>query len=100
MSVRRLEAETTCKILIRGRGSVKVGNFLLTFPSNFMLIFCRSFQDPNRQEYLLCKDKDSWRHLNEPLHVYVSALDSSVMRCRVRLEYAVSERCKRFKAPS
>ncbi|KAI6178316.1 KH domain-containing protein [Aphelenchoides besseyi] len=67
ISVRHLESETTCKILIRGRGSVK---------------------DPRRQEMLM--RKEGWSHLHDDLHVLVTAFDDSNTRCRERLEYAVN----------
>ncbi|KAI6224528.1 KH domain-containing protein [Aphelenchoides fujianensis] len=66
ISVRRLESETTCKILIRGRGSVK---------------------DGRRQERLM--NKEGWEHLHDELHVLIAAFDDSKSRCRERLEYAV-----------
>ncbi|KAI6242002.1 KH domain-containing protein [Aphelenchoides fujianensis] len=66
ISVRRLESETTCKILIRGRGSVK---------------------DSRRQERLM--NKEGWEHLHDELHVLIAAFDDSKSRCRERLEYAV-----------
>ncbi|KAI6242004.1 KH domain-containing protein [Aphelenchoides fujianensis] len=66
ISVRRLESETTCKILIRGRGSVK---------------------DSRRQERLM--NKEGWKHLHDELHVLIAAFDDSKSRSRERLEYAV-----------
>ncbi|KAI6242003.1 KH domain-containing protein [Aphelenchoides fujianensis] len=64
ISVRRLESETTCKILIRGRGS-----------------------DSRRQERLM--NKEGWELLHDELHVLIAAFDDSKSRCRERLEYAV-----------
>jgi len=51
-SIRGLEAETGCKILIRGRGSVK---------------------DEKREKHLLEHGGAGWEHLSEDLHVLVSA---------------------------
>jgi len=67
ISVRRLEAETECKILIRGRGSIK---------------------DEKREQYLLTRP--GWAHLRDKLHILLLANDeSSAKICRERLEGAV-----------
>ena len=54
LSVKQLEAETKCGILIRGEGSVK---------------------DPERESRL--KGLPGWEHLDEPLHVVVISEDTS-----------------------
>lgn len=69
ISVRRLEAETECKILIRGRGSIK---------------------DEKREQYLLSRNGGGWAHLNDKLHVLLLAHDESdEKRCRNRLKSAI-----------
>jgi len=64
-SVRRLQTETGCTILIRGRGSVK---------------------DQTREEQL--REQPGWEHLKDRLHVLVTATDVSEQRCQQRLDYA------------
>ncbi|VDK57661.1 unnamed protein product, partial [Gongylonema pulchrum] len=58
LTVRQLEAQTDCRILIRGKGSVK---------------------DPRREAWL--RNRIGWEHLSEPLHVLITATDFSEMRC-------------------
>lgn len=56
-SLKRVEAQTGCRVLIRGRGSIK---------------------DPSKEEKM--RDKPGFEHLNEPLHVVVEAeLPSNVV---------------------
>ncbi|VDO63481.1 unnamed protein product, partial [Haemonchus placei] len=55
MSVKQLESDTGCHILIRGRGSVKV----------------------------------RWDHLEEPLHVLVTAVDHNHIVCQQKLRQGV-----------
>ncbi|CAI7802091.1 unnamed protein product [Closterium sp. NIES-53] len=49
-SLKRVEAQTGCRVLIRGRGSIK---------------------DPTKEEKM--RNKPGYEHLNEPLHVIVEA---------------------------
>uniref|UniRef100_A0A915C254 K Homology domain-containing protein n=2 Tax=Parascaris univalens TaxID=6257 RepID=A0A915C254_PARUN len=65
ISIRQLEADTDCRILIRGKGSVK---------------------DSRREARL--KNKTGWEHLSEPLHVLITASESSQQRCAAKLERA------------
>ncbi|CAL9104517.1 unnamed protein product [Musa textilis] len=64
-SLKRIEASTGCRVLIRGRGSIK---------------------DPAREE--LMRGKPGYEHLNEPLHVLVEAdlpveiVDARIMQAR------------------
>ncbi|PKA50503.1 KH domain-containing protein [Apostasia shenzhenica] len=68
-SLKRVEASTECRVLIRGRGSIK---------------------DPNREEMM--RGKPGYEHLNEPLHILVEAelpveiIDSRLMQAREILE--------------
>ncbi|XP_042472832.1 KH domain-containing protein At5g56140-like [Zingiber officinale] len=68
-SLKRLEAITACRVLIRGRGSIK---------------------DPAREEMM--RGKPGYEHLNEPLHILVEAdlpveiVDTRLMQAREALE--------------
>lgn len=68
-SLKRVEQNTDCRVLIRGRGSIK---------------------DPTREEMM--RDKPGYEHLNEPLHILVEAelpahiIDSRLIQAREILE--------------
>ncbi|XP_073055883.1 KH domain-containing protein At5g56140-like [Primulina eburnea] len=68
-SLKRVEATTDCRVLIRGRGSIK---------------------DPVREEAM--RGKTGFEHLNEPLHILVEAelpveiIDARLMQAREILE--------------
>ncbi|KAB1215006.1 hypothetical protein CJ030_MR4G005257 [Morella rubra] len=68
-SLKRVEANTECRVLIRGRGSIK---------------------DPSREEMM--RGKPGYEHLNEPLHILVEAelpveiVDARLMQAREILE--------------
>ncbi|XP_073145365.1 KH domain-containing protein At5g56140 [Henckelia pumila] len=68
-SLKRVEATTDCRVLIRGRGSIK---------------------DPVREEAM--RGKPGYEHLNEPLHILVEAelpveiIDARLMQAREILE--------------
>ncbi|VDN35669.1 unnamed protein product [Gongylonema pulchrum] len=62
MTVKQLETRTGCRILIRGKGSVK---------------------DPKREERL--RNRPGWEHLAEPLHVLITATDYSREHCGHKL---------------
>ncbi|KAK8589156.1 hypothetical protein V6N13_088023 [Hibiscus sabdariffa] len=68
-SLKRVEANTECRVLIRGRGSIK---------------------DPAREEMM--RGKPGYEHLNEPLHILVEAelpveiVDARLMQAREILE--------------
>ncbi|MQL86666.1 hypothetical protein Taro_019198 [Colocasia esculenta] len=68
-SLKRVEANTECRVLIRGRGSIK---------------------DPAREEMM--RGKPGYEHLNEPLHILVEAelpvdiIDARLMQAREILE--------------
>ncbi|KAJ8755027.1 hypothetical protein K2173_015539 [Erythroxylum novogranatense] len=68
-SLKRVEASTECRVLIRGRGSIK---------------------DPSREEMM--RGKPGYEHLNEPLHILVEAelpveiVDARLMQAREILE--------------
>ncbi|XP_062079110.1 KH domain-containing protein At5g56140-like isoform X2 [Humulus lupulus] len=68
-SLKRVEATTECRVLIRGHGSIK---------------------DPTREEMM--RGKPGYEHLNEPLHILVEAelpveiIDARLMQAREILE--------------
>ncbi|EEF29442.1 KH domain-containing protein At5g56140 [Ricinus communis] len=68
-SLKRVEASTECRVLIRGRGSIK---------------------DPAREEMM--RGKPGYEHLNEPLHILVEAelpveiVDARIAQAREILE--------------
>ncbi|XP_022940634.1 KH domain-containing protein At4g26480-like isoform X2 [Cucurbita pepo subsp. pepo] len=68
-SLKRVEASTDCRVLIRGRGSIK---------------------DPVKEEML--RGKPGYEHLNEPLHILVEAelpveiIDARLMQAHEILE--------------
>ncbi|XP_059441140.1 KH domain-containing protein At5g56140 isoform X2 [Corylus avellana] len=68
-SLKRVEASTECRVLIRGRGSIK---------------------DPTREEMM--RGKPGYEHLNGPLHILVEAelpveiVDARLMQAREILE--------------
>ncbi|KAH9804515.1 KH domain-containing protein [Citrus sinensis] len=70
-SLKRVEASTECRVLIRGRGSIK---------------------DPARVIEEMMRGKPGYEHLNEPLHILVEAelpveiVDARLMQAREILE--------------
>ncbi|KAL5802113.1 hypothetical protein ACOSQ4_030418 [Xanthoceras sorbifolium] len=70
-SLKRVEASTECRVLIRGRGSIK---------------------DPGRVMEEIMRGKPGYEHLNEPLHILVEAelpveiVDARLMQAREILE--------------
>ncbi|XP_031277363.1 KH domain-containing protein At5g56140-like isoform X3 [Pistacia vera] len=70
-SLKRVEASTECRVLIRGRGSIK---------------------DPARVWEEMMRGKPGYEHLNEPLHILVEAelpveiVDARLMQAREILE--------------
>ncbi|XP_020250454.1 KH domain-containing protein At5g56140-like [Asparagus officinalis] len=68
-SLKRVEASTDCRVLIRGRGSIK---------------------DPTREDMM--RGKPGYEHLDEPLHILVEAelpvdiIDTRLMQAREILE--------------
>ncbi|KAL5802107.1 hypothetical protein ACOSQ4_030412 [Xanthoceras sorbifolium] len=70
-SLKRVEASTECRVLIRGRGSIK---------------------DPGRVMEEIMRGKPGYEHLNEPLHILVEEelpveiVDARLMQAREILE--------------
>lgn len=75
MTAKQLEIETGCKILIRGRGSMR---------------------DKNKEEQM--RGKAKWEHLNEDLHVLITVEDSK-NRATIKLKHA-AEQVKKLLVPS
>ncbi|CAL4103719.1 unnamed protein product [Meganyctiphanes norvegica] len=75
MTLKKLEQETGCKIMIRGKGSTR---------------------DKRREE--LNRGKPNWEHLTEELHVLVSAEDTD-NRAQLKLKRAIEE-VKQLLVPS
>lgn len=67
MTAKQLEQETGCKIMVRGRGSMR---------------------DKKKEE--LNRGKPNWEHLSEELHVLIQCEDTP-NRARVKLMRAVEE---------
>uniref|UniRef100_A0A915IKP2 K Homology domain-containing protein n=1 Tax=Romanomermis culicivorax TaxID=13658 RepID=A0A915IKP2_ROMCU len=75
MTAKQLEQETGCKIMVRGRGSMR---------------------DKNREE--ANRNKPNWEHLNDDLHVLVQCEDAE-NRAKVKLQHAIDE-IKRLLVPA
>ncbi len=67
MTAKQLEQETGCKIMVRGRGSMR---------------------DKKKEEQN--RGKPNWEHLSEDLHVLVQCEDTD-NRARVKLQRAIHE---------
>ncbi|CAJ0930239.1 unnamed protein product, partial [Mesorhabditis belari] len=67
MTAKQLEQETGCKIMVRGRGSMR---------------------DKKKEE--LNRGKPNWEHLNEELHVLIQVEDTQ-NRAKVKLQRAMDE---------
>merc|ERR1711936_624577 len=71
MTTKQLEQETGCKIMVRGRGSMR---------------------DKKKEEQN--RGKPNWEHLNDELHVLITVEDSE-NRAKLKLERAVEEEKKK-----
>lgn len=67
MTAKQLETETGCKIMVRGRGSMRD----------------RKKEEANR-------GKPNWEHLNDELHVLITCEDTA-NRCQVKMARAIDE---------
>ncbi|KAI6238363.1 KH domain-containing protein [Aphelenchoides fujianensis] len=67
MTAKQLEAETGCKIMVRGKGSMR---------------------DKKKEE--MNRGKPNWEHLNEELHVLIQC-DDTPNRCEIKLRRAIDE---------
>ncbi|XP_035685819.1 protein quaking-like isoform X5 [Branchiostoma floridae] len=75
MTAKQLEAETGCKIMVRGKGSMR---------------------DKKKEEQN--RGKPNWEHLNDELHVLITVEDCET-RARIKLQRAVEE-VKKLLVPS
>ena len=75
MTAKQLEQETGCKIMVRGKGSMR---------------------DKAKEEQM--KGKPNWEHLNDELHVLITVEDTK-NRAEVKLKRAVEE-IKRLLVPA
>ncbi|XP_078698660.1 KH domain-containing RNA-binding protein QKI-like isoform X13 [Branchiostoma floridae x Branchiostoma belcheri] len=75
MTAKQLEAETGCKIMVRGKGSMR---------------------DKKKEEQN--RGKPNWEHLNDELHVLITVEDCE-SRARIKLQRAVEE-VKKLLVPS
>lgn len=69
MTAKQLETETGCKIMVRGKGSMRDKKKVGFFEKE-------SFKEKNFQEDAN-RGKPNWEHLNEELHVLIQCEDAS-----------------------
>ncbi|XP_040206552.1 protein quaking isoform X3 [Rana temporaria] len=82
LTAKQLEAETGCKIMVRGKGSMRDKKKAVT-----NILEC-SMLALNKEEQN--RGKPNWEHLNEDLHVLITVEDSQ-NRAELKLRRAVEE---------
>ncbi|XP_074920195.1 KH domain-containing RNA-binding protein QKI isoform X2 [Chelonoidis abingdonii] len=82
LTAKQLEAETGCKIMVRGKGSMR-DKKKISFKS-------RGNLDPAVLEEEQNRGKPNWEHLNEDLHVLITVEDAQ-NRAEIKLKRAVEE---------
>ncbi|XP_009469408.1 PREDICTED: protein quaking isoform X2 [Nipponia nippon] len=84
LTAKQLEAETGCKIMVRGKGSMR-DKKKVSFKS-------RGNHDPavSEVEEEQNRGKPNWEHLNEDLHVLITVEDAQ-NRAEIKLKRAVEE---------
>ncbi|XP_031408301.1 protein quaking isoform X1 [Meleagris gallopavo] len=84
LTAKQLEAETGCKIMVRGKGSMR-DKKKVSFKS-------RDNHDPAvlEVEEEQNRGKPNWEHLNEDLHVLITVEDAQ-NRAEIKLKRAVEE---------
>ncbi|MEE6475206.1 hypothetical protein FKM82_010655 [Ascaphus truei] len=82
LTAKQLEAETGCKIMVRGKGSMRDKKKAVT-----NILEC-SMLALNKEEQN--RGKPNWEHLNEDLHVLITVEDAQ-NRAEVKLKRAVEE---------
>ncbi|XP_017601598.1 PREDICTED: protein quaking isoform X3 [Corvus brachyrhynchos] len=82
LTAKQLEAETGCKIMVRGKGSMR-DKKKVSFKS-------RDSHDPAILEEEQNRGKPNWEHLNEDLHVLITVEDAQ-NRAEIKLKRAVEE---------
>lgn len=90
MTAKQLEQETGCKIMVRGRGSIRDKKKVSGGRVRPALTCACGQEEQNR-------GKPNWEHLNDKLHVLVTAEDSE-NRASVKLDRAIAE-VKRLLVP-
>ncbi|XP_030053943.1 KH domain-containing RNA-binding protein QKI isoform X2 [Microcaecilia unicolor] len=96
LTAKQLEAETGCKIMVRGKGSMRdkkkmssasipvlLGHQPEVFGRTVNLHLCVKGEEQNR-------GKPNWEHLNEDLHVLITVEDAQ-NRAEIKLKRAVEE---------
>ncbi|KAM4772231.1 KH domain-containing RNA-binding protein QKI isoform 2-T2 [Rhinophrynus dorsalis] len=87
LTAKQLEAETGCKIMVRGKGSMRDKKKHVTH-------MCGSMKNSTFGELQLQEEqnrgKPNWEHLNEDLHVLITVEDAQ-NRAEVKLKRAVEE---------
>ncbi|XP_005043410.1 PREDICTED: protein quaking isoform X2 [Ficedula albicollis] len=82
LTAKQLEAETGCKIMVRGKGSMR-DKKKVSFKS-------RDSHDAAILEEEQNRGKPNWEHLNEDLHVLITVEDAQ-NRAEIKLKRAVEE---------
>lgn len=86
-SMRRLQEETLCKMAILGRGSMKdKKRVILVYFKVHLAHYCNCLQE----EELRQAADPKYAHLNDDLHVEISAIGSP-SECYARVAYALAE---------
>ncbi|RMC12663.1 hypothetical protein DUI87_10187 [Hirundo rustica rustica] len=100
LTAKQLEAETGCKIMVRGKGSMRDKKKVLELVKRLLerhsgggslLRQSRRVQvsqDPGQEEQN--RGKPNWEHLNEDLHVLITVEDAQ-NRAEIKLKRAVEE---------
>ncbi|XP_005991577.1 KH domain-containing RNA-binding protein QKI isoform X7 [Latimeria chalumnae] len=82
LTAKQLEAETGCKIMVRGKGSMRDKKKDMP-PDDWHYISKAPEEEQNR-------GKPNWEHLNEDLHVLITVEDAQ-NRAEIKLKRAVEE---------
>ncbi|XP_069091384.1 KH domain-containing RNA-binding protein QKI isoform X2 [Pleurodeles waltl] len=87
LTAKQLEAETGCKIMVRGKGSMRD-------KKKHVAHMCGSMKNTTFGELQLQEEqnrgKPNWEHLNEDLHVLITVEDTQ-NRAEIKLKRAVEE---------
>ncbi|KAK1881604.1 Protein quaking-B, partial [Dissostichus eleginoides] len=105
LTAKQLEAETGCKIMVRGKGSMrdkKKNEFLVvsfsvlvfgpSVPSSSPLVSAvgRSRLKLSKRQEEMNRGKPNWEHLSEDLHVLITVEDTH-NRAKIKLQRAINE---------
>lgn len=90
MTAKQLEQETGCKIMVRGRGSMRDKKKV----RNRILILIIPIDERNDENFFsqeeMNRGKPNWEHLSDELHVLITCEDTP-NRAEVKLERAKEE---------